>query len=330
MGHDGTSDGNVWEFPITDAVCLQIINGEELAIRLAKVLGPARKQIEGDPICVIDVEEGATYGVTVDFDNFGPGCRLSCGPATSALELLPWVNLLLPSAQIVSMHASAFTWKGEGVVVTGNAGSGKTGALLAAIHHGAGAVGDECLWLDRNARLRGLLVEMEIRAGYFRELPHLRTEVSTTGRYGIFICDILGRGIRPFLPKLSRKFAGRARAHVQPDIVRRHLAPSATIDRLFVSRVHPGNRFRVYPVELAEVVPELVDIQSQEFARQRELYTRYRDNTGGRQNEWMEGLTLRLEKLFGEALRNTKSYIVEHPPSPRAHDLFHTIAATWL
>jgi hypothetical protein len=329
MDRNGASDVNVWEFPISDASCLQVINGDGLANRLASVLGPAQKQAGADPICVIDAGEGTPHGVIVDFDNFGPGCRLRCGPDISVFELLPWVNLLLPVTQVVSMHASGFTWKGEGVVVTGNAGSGKTGALLAAIQQGAGAVGDECLWLNQNASLRGLLVEMEIRADYFRELPYLRAEISSAARYGIYICDLVGRGIRPILPRLSRKFAGKARAHVQPDIVRRHLAPSATIDRLFVSRVHPGNGIRVYSVELAEVMPQLVDIQSLEFARQREHYSRYCDDSEGRRNEWMEGLTLRLENLFGEALQNTKTYIVEHPSSPRAHDLFQAMAATW-
>jgi len=329
MDRDDTGDSIVWEFPITDANCLRVINGEGLANRLGKVLGPARRQAGGEPLCVIDAGEDRRHGVTVEFDNFGPGCRLSCGPDTSALELLPWVNLLLPAIQNVSMHASAFTWKGEGVVVTGNAGSGKTGALLAAIHQGARAVGDECLWLDRNARLRGLLVEMEIRADYFRQLPHLRTEVSVAERYRIFVYDLLGRGVRPFLPKLSQKFAGRARAHVQPDIVRRHLAPGATIDRLYVSEVHPGTAFQVYPVEIEDVVSRLVEIQSLEFMRQRELYARYRDDSQGRQNEWMEGLTPCFENLFRNALQDTKSYIVEHPPSPRAKDLFHAMASTW-
>lgn len=329
MDRNDASDVNVWEFPITDASCLQVANGDGLANRLARVLGPAQTQAGGDPICVIDAGEGTPHGVIVDFDDFGPGCRLRCGPDISVAELLPWVNLLLPVAQVVSMHASGFTWKGEGVVVTGNAGSGKTGALLAAIHQGARAVGDECLWLNQNASLRGLLVEMEIRADYFRELPYLRTEISSAARYGIYICDLVGRGIRPILPKLSRKFAGKARAHVQPDIVRRHLAPNAAIDRLFVSRVHSGTDFRVYPIELEEVVPQLVDIQLYEFARQYEHYARYRDDPESQQNEWMEGFTSRLENLFGEALRATKTYIVEHPPSPRAQNLFRAMAATW-
>ena len=329
MDRDDAGDRNVWEFPITDVSCLQVINGEGLANRLGRVLGTGRKQAGGEPLCVIDAGEGRRYGVIVDFDNFGPGCRLSCDPGASALELLPWVNLLLPAIQTVSMHASAFTWKGEGVVVTGNAGSGKTGALLAAIHQGAQAVGDECLWLDRNARLRGLLVEMEIRADYFRQLPHLRTEVSAAERYRVFVYDLLGRGVRPFLPGLSKKFVGRARAHVQPDIVKRHLAPGATIDRLFVSEVYSGPEVQVYPVEIADVVSRLVEIQSLEFMRQRELYARYRDDSVGRQNEWMEGLTLRFENLFRNALQNTKTYIVEHPPSPRAEDLFHAMASTW-
>lgn len=329
MNHDGIRGDDIWEFSITDTFCLQVVNGDGIVKKLAAVLGPAEKQTGGDPICVINVKEGAPSGVIVDFDTFGPGCGLNCGPGTSELDLLPWVNLLLPVSQMVSLHASAFIWKGDGAVVTGIAGSGKTGVLLAAIHQGAEAIGDECLWLDSNSKLRGLFVEMEIRADYFREFPHLRTEVSAATRNGVLLCDFVGRVIRPILPKLARKFAGRARAHVQPHIIKRHLAPQASIDRLFVSEVHPDPAISVLPVKLKDAVPRLVKIQCAEFTRQREQYERYLDITGGRRNEWMEGLMQRLENLFNNTLRNTRIFIVERPPSVRAEDLFLAIKKTW-
>lgn len=329
MDHDCSRDDNNFEFPITDDTCLQIVNNRGLSNRLARVLGPAHEQTQKRPICVINAGENSERKSIINFDDFGPGCTLRCGPETSAVDVLPWVNILLPAAQTISLHASAFIWKGEGVVVTGNAGSGKTGALLAAIHQGAGAVGDECIWLDRNAQMRGLFLEMEIRAAYFRELPHLRSEVSMAVQYGIFLCDLVSKGIHPFLPKLSRKFAGRARAHVQPDILRRHLAPSTSVDRLFVSEVHPGSKIQVHPANIADIIPRLIEIQSVEFTRQREQYSQYCDETGDRQNEWMENLALRFEDLLSDVLRNTKTYIVKHPPSPGAKDLFRALAATW-
>jgi len=329
MNHDGTREDDIREFPITDSFCLRVVNGDGVVKRMATVLGPAQRQSGGDPICIIDVEPEAPAGIIVDFEKFGPGCRLSCGAGTSELELLPWVNLLLPVSRMLSLHASAFTWKGDGTVVTGSAGSGKTGVLLAAIHQGAGAIGDECLWLDSNSQLRGLFVEMEIRADYFREFPQLRSEVSAATRNGVLLCDLVGRAMRPMLPKLARKFAGRARAHLQPHIIRRHLVAQASIDRLFVCEVHPDPAIRVLPVNLNDAVPRLVKIQCAEFKRQREQYARYLDIAGGKRNQWMEGLTQRLEDLLHNSLRNTRTFIVERPPSVRAQDLFLAIRKTW-
>lgn len=36
MDRDDVGDSNVWEFPITDASCLQVTNGEGLANRLGE------------------------------------------------------------------------------------------------------------------------------------------------------------------------------------------------------------------------------------------------------------------------------------------------------
>ena len=329
MENDSIKDGNSWSFPVTDNFSIQVNNNERLAGQLLKILGQTQECGRGQPVCVIDAGQQEKQHFKIDFDYFAPGCTLNCNSDTSAVKLLPWINILLPSAQSISMHASAFSWNGEGVVVTGDAGSGKTGVLLAAIHQGAKAIGDECLWLDHKAALRGLFVEMEIRADYFRELPYLQNEVSSITLYSVYLCDLIGRWIKPFFPNLSRKFAGRARAHLEPDIVKRHLAEDARLDRLFVSEVHEGSDIQVLPADLSEIIPRLVKIQCTEFARQQEQYLRFRDESATRHNEWMGNLAERLEKLFSDILQSCRCYIVKRPPRCRAEDLFGALKKSW-
>ncbi len=329
MHKSGPKDASSWSFSVADNFSIQVINNERLANQLAKILGQKSEHSRGKTLLVIDAGQGSQQQVQIDFDNFAPGCRLNCGSDTSAEQILPWINILLPSARTISMHASAFNWKGEGVVVTGNAGSGKTGVLLAAIQQGAKAIGDECLWLDHKSILRGLFVEMEIRADYFHELPFLKNEVSLNTLYTVYLCDLIGRCIKPLLPKLSCKFAGRGRAHIQPDIVRRHLATGASLDRLFVSEVHEGAEIQVLPADLPEIIPRLVNIQCIEFSRQQEQYLRFRNESATRHNEWMDNLSEQLEKLFMESLQNTRCYAVKRPPRVRAEDLFNALQKTW-
>ena len=329
MNHDVTGDAVCQEFPIGEGFCLRAVDDGNLSRQLTALLGPGRDQSKSRPICILETTPDQEQKIAVDFDTFGPGCRLRCAAHATAADVLPWINLLLPSAEIVSLHASAFTWQSEGVVITGNAGSGKTGALLAAIDQGAGAVGDECIWMEREAGLRGIFTQMEIRAAYFRELPYLKGEVSTAARYRVLLYDLLRMSSSPIVPWLSRKFANRARARVEPHIVRRHLAAGARVDRLFVSVVEPGSGIRVNAADIADIVPLLVDIQSVEFSRQFDRYSRYLENSGSKPNEWMDSLPKRLENQFEVLLRNTATYIVEHPPYPRARDLFGALASTW-
>lgn len=328
MGDDAIKDDTSLKLPVAEGFYLQISNSRKLASQWKSILNLMPTRNGSRPICIIEADQGLKQGLAIDFENFSPGCKLKCHPDTPISELLPLINILLPATRSVSMHASAFTWKGRGIAITGNAGSGKTGALLAAINRGAGSIGDECLWLDRKAGLRGILVDMEIRSDYFYELPNLKKEVSAITLSEVYLYDLIGRCISHFLPKLSRKFKGRARAHLHPDIVKRHLDPDARIDRLFISEVYTGANINVSRTSLSEIIPRLMQIQRTEFARQYELYQRFRDDSAGQRNEWMETLDRRMEELFNEALQNTQTYIIERPASITANALFNAIDET--
>lgn len=328
IDHSVTRDSIIREFAVSESFCLRVFDAQGLVERIAEVIGPWQQATNTQAICEIRVDRHLPEGVRIDFDHFAPGCTLDCSPSVAVAELLPWINLLLPTADLVSMHASAFTWKDKGVAVTGSASSGKTGILLAAAQHGGGTVGDECLWLDPVAKLRGIMVDMEIRADYFRELPHLRTEISPLALNVIFLCDMVGRTLRSIQPRLARKFNGRARAHVRPDIVKRHLVP-ANLERLYISEIHPGSAIRVDQTDLTDAVARLVEIQRREFSRQYDLYAQYCAAGNERSNAWMNSFPQQIEQLFGMILENTECYILERPESVRAQDLFFAITDSW-
>lgn len=325
LGHHQLSQG----FAVGDGYSLELLESPELATRLYSLFGQGGTVDPATPICRIRTDKLLKGGLDVEFGTFAPGCQIACGPAIAPSKLVNWVNILLPVADVASMHASAFRWKGEGVGITGNANSGKTGVLLCAISRGACAIGDECLWIDRNAKVRGLFVEMEIRADYFREMPFLRTEVALPTLARVYLFDVIGRTIAPVLPGLSRKFKGRARAHMFPDIIKRHLCGTATMDRLYVSEIKKESTVNVTRVSLDEVIPRLLDIQMTEFSRPFALYREYRKSYPDRKNDWMESIERRLESIFRVALRHTRCFILERPQSTDANSLFGAIADNW-
>ena len=104
-----------------------------------------------DAFLVLRGKHKTQVRVQIPFDKLGQQCEIICERGVPAVPLLiATINLSALQNGVLPMHASAFTYKGVGVMVTGWAKGGKTEALLSFMARGAEYVGDEWVYLSAN------------------------------------------------------------------------------------------------------------------------------------------------------------------------------------
>ena len=91
--------------------------------------------------------------ICIDFSRFGAPCEIVCESGLVAIpSLAHMVHLLMLEKDHVALHASAFDYRGTGILVAGWAKGGKSEALLAFGRQGARYVGDEWIFLARDGQ----------------------------------------------------------------------------------------------------------------------------------------------------------------------------------
>jgi hypothetical protein len=259
-------------------------------------------------------ESGLWRGAAaVDFANFEPGCTLLTRPDANPIELLPWLNVLLPSAGLVPLHASGFSLDDANVVISGFAHSGKTGVLLAAAAEGARVVGDECLWLSTDGRVKGLDLPAELQLRYLDEFPAYRPRLPATAYLRARSYRALGCSLRWVQPRLASKLAKRERVSVAIDQLFEERIGPVSLDHLFLSVPHASDHYRVEEIVAHEAVERLLRILQAEARPIFELYEQYRYLFPGRRNHWIEELDSRLSEQLFACLSSASCYVIRHP-----------------
>ena len=102
-------------------------------------------------------------------------------------HLLAIINLTALAHGVLPLHASAFTYRGAGVLATGWAKGGKTETLLAFAARGADYVGDEWIYLTPDGQMHGVPEPIRLWHWHVRQLPELRAglPVTTKSRLGV-------------------------------------------------------------------------------------------------------------------------------------------------
>ncbi len=108
------------------------------------------------------------------FADLGDHPQIVCEHGASEVpHLLAVVNLTALGKGVLPLHASAFTFEGLGVLVTGWSKGGKTECLLACMEAGAEYVGDEWVYLAQDGRMWGVPEPIRLWAWHFDQQPHL-------------------------------------------------------------------------------------------------------------------------------------------------------------
>jgi hypothetical protein len=288
---------------------------------------------------VLQTRAGARLKSRIDFDEIGTGCRIVCESGVGSVPLLiPIVNLFALAHDVLPVHASAFTYEGCGVMVTGWAKGGKTETLLAFMAHGATYVGDEWVYLANDGRrLFGIPEPIKVWDWHLPELPQYEAALARGQRARLRAAtvsqrtaDTLGQFRSPgsaVLERVGTKLERQRYVHVAPETL--FGADACTLegrlDKLVFVVSREAEDIAVQRIDTREVARRMTF--SLQYERQRFLgsYLQFRFAFPDRPSTLVESAGDREREMLLERFGGTDAYIAVHPFPPSIRGLFDAI-----
>lgn len=279
--------------------------------------------------------------VRIPFEKIGSHLELLC---ESGLHSLPWlfdiINFTLFKKNYIPLHASAFVYKGVGIVVTGWTKGGKTETLLSFANHGALYVGDEWVILAGDGReMFGMPVPICVWQWYFNSIPKLLPRVGIQKRVlfkaihalcaihksfekGVlkksFPVEVLGRA----LPTLKRQLNIR----VLPEkLFKNHICKLATPEKIILSISRNDPAIYVEKCDSSEIAKRMISSNELEQAPFLELYKAFKFAFPNYKNEFLESIAEQQYALLCSAFADKEAYKVYHPYPVPLETLFNQL-----
>ena len=268
--------------------------------------------------------------VRIDFDDIGAQLEIVCETGLKSVPLLlDILNLTLLQKDVVALHASAFRFHDQGILVTGWAKGGKTEALLSFARHGAEYVGDEWIYLTADGKsMYGIPENIRLWDWHLDNLPHLKPELgfekkmlfSTIHSLERFerILPAKGPGNVPpvkFLREALPAFKRQLNVQLPPRTIFEKCSEtfSARPEKVFLLLSHASQEYRVEEIEAADIARRMVASLKFEFTRFMEHYHAFRFAFPDRVNQLIENASTRQYELLECALAGKTAYCVRHP-----------------
>lgn len=298
-----------------------------------KWIEPASIGFGDEGLLLYTGECGDRPAACLSLEGPGPRWELRCSSRQGSVPLLlPLVDLVVSAKGVFALHASAFTYKGAGVVVAGFARSGKTTALLAFMGHGAAYIGDDRIYLRAEGRrIYGLAQPLALRATHIGELPRLARTVGRRGRSRLRLCAALERTASVAarierlgdLPRRVAGAAGDASLSVSPERLFGERPLQGRLDKAFLAIAHDTPDVRVEPVEPRDLAERLLfSIRAERLPLWR-LYYAFRYAFPEQAEVFGEEAEEAERERLVEALEGTETYALYHPfpvPVRAIHD----------
>ena len=266
-------------------------------------------------------------GVRLPFDRLDGPCEVVCERGRRALPvLLPVIKLLALRKGFVPLHASAFEYRGAGVIAAGWAHGGKTSALLAFAERGAAYVGDDLVLLGGDGRqMFGLPAPLELWDWQVEGVSAARRQAGrarlalgrAARRLGQLEARLPGgseggaRGLlRRALPALQRRLKTE---HALEALFEGRVALAAEPRTVFLMMSHAARDVRVEPADPGELAERLALSVQQEMLGLYEQYLGFRFAFPDRRSELVETAQAAAAELLRGALADKALYVVRHP-----------------
>lgn len=268
--------------------------------------------------------------VKIGFDQIGRGCQIVCESGLRSVPLLlAIVNLTLLKKDCVALHASAFLYKGAGIIVTGWAKGGKTEALLSFARHGGRYVGDEWIILSGDGRrMYGIPENIRLWDWHLGQLPHLRRHLKRDRRRLFKIIHALDKlqarlplkYLREAMPALKRQL----NVQLSPQtIFGDNFGPlQAAPEKVFLLASHEQPRTWVEPNQPETIAQRMIASLQYEYLPFMEHYLAFAFAFPDLRNEFIESAHHLQSAILQRALAGKEAYTVWHPYPCSFEDLF--------
>jgi hypothetical protein len=300
-----------------------------------RYLGLDEAGFTDDAFLVLRSRHKAPARVQIPFERIGNKCEIVCESGLPAVPLLiPVVNLTVLAKGAIPLHASAFSYNGTGVLVTGWSKGGKTETLLAFMARGARYIGDEWVYISGDGhRMFGIPEPLRLWSWHFDDVPQYRRRVSLRDRVRLRAIES-ARLLSRVVP--NSKLVRRVRAILKrqafvdlhpEDLFSRQLGTLAgNVDKVLFAVSHDTPDVLVQAVDPEEVARRMVFSLQHERLDFMSYYLKFRFAFPAAANELIERAeTLEREGLT-RALAGKDTFCVSHPYPVSLDALFQAVS----
>ena len=289
----------------------------------------------GDAFYLLRGRDGVEARTLLPFQDVGGRCAIVCERRTGHVpHLLAVINMTALAKGVLPLHASAFTYRGTGVLAMGWAKGGKTETLLAFAARGAQYVGDEWVYLTPDGEMHGVPEPIRLWHWHIAQLDALRAGLPGTTRARLRALPSVAAsaaalgGALPGLPgsvlRRAAPVVGR-QAYVQVPPARLFGPESVVLHgRLdFVLLVASSDRdvVDIEPLQGSAVAAHMRASLEEERAPFLQAYRQFRYLFPERRSAVVEQAAATEERLLEQYLGDRPAHLLRHPYPVRLDSL---------
>jgi hypothetical protein len=299
-----------------------------------------------EPLCLVGVDDAAfdddvfvilrgkrktPVRVAIPFETIGGRCEIECEHGAPAVPLLiAIINFSALGHGALPVHASAFRYRGRGVLVTGWSKGGKTETLLGFLANGAEYIGDEWMYLtDGGSRMCGIPEPIRVNDWHLDELPADRRRLGHQQRLRLRALRYLTNGMaavvgsgggdtvtwKHFIRRVGDLVERQRYVHIAPreTFGARFGALEAPLDKVVFVGSHASSVITTRPVSGEEVAERIAFSLQQERSNFMSYYRKFRFAFPEKQNRLIDSADDIERERLRQAFENKECYAVHHP-----------------
>jgi hypothetical protein len=293
----------------------------------------------GEDFYVLRGRDGVAARTLLPMDSVGERCDIVCERRAGAVpHLLAIINMTALARGVLPLHASAFTYRGRGVLATGWAKGGKTETLLAFAARGAKYVGDEWVYLTPDGGMHGVPEPIRLWHWHVEQLPELRAGLPRTtrarlrtlpsaaaaaARWGTTLPGLPASVLRRAAPVVRRQ------AYVQVPPARLFgadaIALHGKLDQVLLVTSHDRDEVVVEPVAGATVAAHMRASLDEERSAFSQVYRQFQFLFPERHAPVVEEARAIERRLLDQLLTDRPAHVLSHPYPVRLDSLVEPV-----